>query len=161
MRKVAAGASLVDVLRNGSDDLQLDRPDLLGWTGRGQILLCHLLPPKAEVGGDVCDGGAAETGRDVMPADLRPSGMRSRVEAVTVLGSEVHPTDKRNAVVDDDRLLVVTVERPLEAVERTANARLLQLAGHLAYVAPRGAEERDRRAGPQENAHLDAARQVP
>ena len=79
-----------------------------------------------------------------------------RVEPVARLRGEVDPADERDAVVDDDRLLVMAVHRPLLRVESALNLRVLgQPVAHRRDISPRGAEERKRRPGPDEHAHVE------
>ena len=97
----------------------------------------------------------------VVPADVRARRVVVPVEAVARLGGEVDPADERDAVVDDDRLLVVAMHRPLLRVERALDLRLAHEAiAHLPHVLARGTEERQRCACPHQHANVDALRQL-
>ena len=110
---------------------------------------------------DVGDRRALDARADVVPADVRARRVVAPVEAVARLGGEVDAADERDAVVDDDRLLVVAVHRPLLRVERALDLRAAHEAiAHLPHVSARGTEERQRRACPHEDAHVDALRQL-
>src|SRR5205085_12160362 len=79
-----------------------------------------------------------------------PGRVVARVEAVAVVGGEVDAADEGDAVVDDDELLVVAVERPLAVVERTADPRpALERLAQLAGLGAGRMEERERRARPE------------
>ena len=119
------------------------------------------MPAHPEVLGDILDGRAFDPRARVVPADLRARRMVIRVEPVAGLGGQVDPADERDAVVDHDRLLVVAMERPLFRIELELDARVAgQLGSHLANVAARRAEERQRRAGPGQHADVDALREL-
>ena len=51
------------------------------------------------------------------------------VEAVAALGGEIHPTDEGDAIVDDDDLLVVAMQRPFLRVGGTLHLRALRELG--------------------------------
>ena len=81
--------------------------------------------------------------------------MLARVEAATREIGQVDPADEGDAVVDEHELLVVAVERPLLRVELNADAPAPQPRGGLAHLRARRPEERQRRARPDEDAHVD------
>jgi hypothetical protein len=73
------------VLRHRPHDLELDR-SFFGLRRRWpKVLPSDLLPAHSKMGGDVGDSGAAKAGGNVVPADLGPGVMSTRVEAVAVL----------------------------------------------------------------------------
>ena len=75
--------------------------------------------------------------------------MLARVETVPGQPCEVYAADKRHAIVDQDELLVVAVQRPLARVERAADLRPAgQLVTDSAHVGTTGSEKRKRGAGP-------------
>ena len=89
------------------------------------------------------------------PSDPR-AGCCGRVEPVATEEAEVDPPDESEVAVHDHELLVVAVHRPLAVVEGVDDLRpARELLPCLAYLAPRGVEERKRRAGPGEDPHLD------
>ncbi len=67
--------------------------------------------------GDVCDGGAFDANRDVVPADAAARRMLLAVVGISSVQREVDAADERDAVVDDDRLLVVAVHEADARVE--------------------------------------------
>jgi hypothetical protein len=83
--------------------------------------------------------------------------MLARVEAVARECRQVDPAHERRLVVDDDKLLVMAVEGTLARVERHRDPRpARQLVARLPYFSAVRVEQRERRAGPGENAHVDA-----
>ena len=104
---------------------------------------------------DIRDRRSLDAGRDVVPADRGAGGVLAAVEAVTCLRGQVDATHEGDTIVDDDRLLVVTVKRPLPRVETAFDPGLLrELIAHLPDLAPGRAKERQRRTGPHEHAHV-------
>ena len=86
----------------------------------------------------------------------RCRGVSIRVAAVE---GEVDPADEGDAVVDDDRLLVVRVECADARVRLALDGRLgAELLAHQPDVRTRGPEEADGRTTPEENADIDARR---
>jgi len=81
--------------------------------------------------------------------------MRARVVTVAVEARQVDAADARDAVVDDDELLVVAVERPLLGVERDADADAAEALRDSTNFRARGLEERQRRSRPEQHTHLD------
>jgi len=57
----------------------------------------------------------------VVPAEGGARRVVLRVAAIAGEGGPVDPADERDSVVDDNRLLVVAVERPLTRVECAAD----------------------------------------
>ena len=87
----------------------------------------------------------------------RPAGVALRVASVSGHGRQVDAADERQPAVDDDRLLVVAVQRALVRVELAADARPAQLVARSPHRAPGWTEDRQRRARPQEHADVDPA----
>ena len=84
-------------------------------------------------------------------------GVLGRVEPISRLAREVDPTDEGDAIVDDDRLLVVAVKWPLLRIETALDARSTSEIGlHRSHIASRRTEERKRRPRPRENSHIHA-----
>ena len=113
-----------------------------------------------------CSATSATAGPSIRAAAscqpiARARRVMARVESVAGLRGEVDAADERDAVVDHDRLLVMAMHRPLLRVERALDARVLrQAVPHLAHLATRRPEERQRRSGPDEHAHVDALGQL-
>ena len=81
------------------------------------------------------------------------------VEAVARQRREVDPADERDLAVDDHELLVVAVHRPLARVQLAADARPVhELVARGSRTARARLEQRHRRAGPQQHAHVRRAR---
>ena len=136
-------------------------PAAAGGSHRGERLTRHLAPPHPEMLSHVGDHRPLDARAGVVPADVRPRRMVVPVETVARLGGEVDPADERDAVVDDDRLLVVAVHRPLLRVERALDLRVADEAiAHLPHVFARRAEERQGCACPHQDANVDALRQL-
>ena len=94
------------------------------------------MPAHAEVLGNIADGGALDARTGVVPADGRAWRMLICVEAVTRLRGEIDPADERHAVVDRDRLFVVTMQRPFLCIERARDFRVLdQSFSHVPNLA--------------------------
>ncbi len=66
---------------------------------------------------NVVDSGAFDPCRSVVPADRSAGGVVVRVEPVAGFGCQVDAADEGDAVVDDDRLFVMAVHRPLLRIE--------------------------------------------
>ena len=98
----------------------------------------HLLPAHAEMRGDIRDRRPFEARGDVMPADLSAGDVRLAVEPVSALHREIDAADEGDAVVDDDRLLVVAVQRALPGVGRPLH---LRPATELLHGVPHRARE--------------------
>ena len=97
-----------------------------------------------------------------MPAEGAARGVVAVIEAVAPERRQIDAADPRDAVVDDDRLLVVAVHRPLACVERRPDARSAgERVAQLPNVAARGLEQRQRRTSPREHADVDALSEVP
>ena len=77
---------------------------------------------------DVGDARAPRCARRRRASRRRRARMVVPVETVARFGGEVDPADERDAVVDDDRLLVVAVHRPLLRVERALDLRVARRA---------------------------------
>jgi hypothetical protein len=114
------------------------------------------MPAQQKVLCNVPDDRSLEPESGVVPAEAVTAWVLARVESVTSESRQVDPAHERRLVVDDDQLLVVAVERPLACVERHRDPRAADevLAG-LPHLASVRMEERQRRAGPGKNAHLD------
>ena len=54
--------------------------------------------------GDIADRGAFDAGAGVVPTDIGARRVGVRVVAVARLGGQIDAADKRDAVVDHDRL---------------------------------------------------------
>ena len=119
------------------------------------------MPARVEVARDVADDRAFEPHRRVVPAEPVAGRVIVRVEPVSRQRSQVDPADERGLVVDDDQLLVVAVERPLPRVERHRDARAAgELVARLPHLSAVRVEERQRRACPGEDAHVDSLRRL-
>src|SRR5436305_8161140 len=105
---------------------------------------------------DIRDDGAFESKARVMPADAVAPRMVTRIEPVAAEGRQVEAADVGDAVVDDHELLVVAVHRPLARVELHLDTRpRRELVADPANLAAVGMEERQRRSGPDEDAHMN------
>ena len=123
---------------------------LCGFGGR-QRLAGHGLPALSEMIRDVGDARPAQHTEGVMPADVVPRDVRRGVEAIAGIRRQVDAADERDLIVDDDELLVVTVQRALLRVgceldlgagrERMTNA---------VDVVPVRTEEGQWRSGPRQ-----------
>lgn len=83
--------------------------------------------------------------------------MGARVEAVPRFRGQVDATDEGDAVIDDDRLLVVTVQRALSRIERAADPRTAaQVVAHRPDGPARRREDRQRRPRPGEHPDIGA-----
>ena len=132
-----------------------------GTTGGGRRLARDLVPAHAEVVGDVGDRRALDPHADVVPAELAPGRVAGGVEAVAGLVGQVDAVDERDLVVDDDRLLVVAVDRVLARVAVGLDLRVARQVLDLGLdLLARRVEERDRRAGPDHDAHVDPLGQL-
>jgi hypothetical protein len=107
--------------------------------------------------GDIRHSRSFDARADVVPTDGRSKRMLVRVESIAGLVGEVDPAHERDAVVDDDRLLVVTVERPFLRVEATLDVRATrQLFVHLSRVTSGGSKQRQRSPRPGQDPDLHA-----
>ena len=111
-----------------------------------------------------CSATSATTGpRRRVPTSCQPrrprAGCRARVPAVAAEVGEVDATDEGDLVVDHDELLVVAVQQALARVERARGRRCRGRArrGTARTAARLGREGLQRRAGPQQDADVDAA----
>jgi hypothetical protein len=68
--------------------------------------------------GDIGHGGPFDAGGGVVPTDVRAWLVLVRVIPVTGFGGQIDPTDEGDAIVDHDRLFVMTVKRAFRVVER-------------------------------------------
>ena len=127
--EIAARDRPVDALRHRPDDLHVELARRVGARDRRELLAGHLMPAHAEVLGDVGDRRALDPSADVVPADSRPRNVLARVVAVARLRRQIDSADESNAVVDHDRLLVVTVKRPFLRVEPAVDPRVLASVG--------------------------------
>ena len=119
------------------------------------------MPASVEVPRDVGDDRTLEPQRGVVPAEPFAARVVVRVQPVAGQGGQVDPAHERRLVVDDDELLVVAVERALSRVERHRDARAAgELLARLPHLAAIRVEERQRRARPGENAHVDSLRRL-
>ena len=112
--------------------------------------------PRASAGGSGRRRLRPQGPRSSRAASCQPTVAARRVvasvETVARLRRQVDAADERDPVVDHDRLLVVAVHRPLLGIERALDARVCgQPLAHLPHVAARRAEERERRARPDEH----------
>ena len=123
----------------------------------GQRIAADLAPPEPEVRADVGDDRAFEPEARVVPAEPVARRMDAVIESLPAERRQVDAADERNAVVDDHELLVVAVHGALLRVERHRDSRPGdELVAHLPYLAAVGMEERQRRARPREDPHVDA-----
>ena len=159
--ELAARQRAVDAFGHGAEKLCLGRPAGVEGRRRPELHARHLVPAKREVRPHVAEQRAFDANRRVVPAELAARAMLGRVPPVARERREVDAADVRDLVVDDDRLLVVTVHRPLAVVQRDADAGASsERVAHRPNVAARGLEERQRRARPCEDANLDALREL-
>ena len=134
--ELAARQRVVDLLRHRADELRrasIRAPRAAA--ARSSALARHLVPAQREVRPDVGDERPFDAQRRVVPAELAARGMLGRVPAVAGERRQVDPADVRDPVVDDDRLLVVTVHRPLAVVERHADPRARASASRIARTS--------------------------
>ncbi len=95
------------------------------------------MPTHAEVLCNVPDGGTLDSRADVVPAHARTRRMVIGVVAVARLRGDIDAADKRDAVVDHDRLFVVAVQGPFLRVERAFDLAVSdQPVSHLPNVVP-------------------------
>jgi hypothetical protein len=130
-----------------------------GGLHRGQVLAGNRGPAHVEVLRDVGDDRAAQPRPGVVPAEAAASGVLRRVPAIAAQVGEIDAADEGDLVVDHDELLVVAVQEALAIVERDADigvARELPRVGSDLGTGRR--EEVERRAGPEQHAHVDASR---
>jgi hypothetical protein len=93
-------------------------------------------------------------------ASCQPTWPRARwpllSKRIAGFRGQVDSADEGDAVVDDDRLLVVAVHRPLLRIERAADLRAgTEALAHPSYRPPRGPKHRQRRSRPDKHTHLD------
>ena len=159
--EVAPRRCVVDTLGHGADDLELEVAGRRRRDDLRERLTRHFVPAHAEVLGDVGDGGAFDAARMRRASRRRSGRMVIGVVSVARLRGEVDAADERDAIVDDDRLLVVAVHRPFFGIEGALDLRVCdQPVSHRRYISPRGSEEGQRRAGPGEHAHVDSLGQL-
>jgi hypothetical protein len=115
------------------------------------------MPACVEVLSHIRHGGTLEASARVVPADARTKRMPVRVKAITRLRREVDPTDKRHAVIYNDRLFVMAVHRALVRVECALDLRMSgEIVADLPHLTSRGTEERQRSAGPDQHTDIEA-----
>ena len=159
--EVTARQGVVDLLRDRADDLQLDVTGCLAGRDRWKHLPGDLVPPHPEVLGNVADRRPFDPGRRVVPPHRGAGRMLAQVVPVAGLVREVDPADEGDPVVDDDRLLVVAVKRPLARIELALDPRALcELVSHALDLAPGRAEERERSACPDEDPDVESLGQL-
>lgn len=91
-----------------------------------------------------------------MPTDLAASRMSAAVKTVARLVGEVDPTDERDPVVNDDRLLVVAMQWTFFRIQGAADLRSsTQLLAHRPHSAAGRPKQRQRRARPHQHTHLN------
>ena len=157
MRKPPRGTAVIDALGNGANDLHLAPARRFDGCDRRQRFICDLVPTHPKMLGDVSDSRPFDFRARVVPPETCARRMFVGVVAVAAFRREIDPSDERHAIVDHDRLLVVTVERAFLRVEAALDARVSdELVTHLPNVASRRAKERKRRSGPDEHTHVDA-----
>ena len=134
-----------------------DLSDRLLGSDRRQRLVGDFVPPHAEVLGNVGDGGSFEERAGVVPADARACHVVAGVVTIAGFGGEIDAADERHPIVDHDRLLVMTVHRPLAPIETALNLRAVdQTVAHRPHRTARGTEQRQRSTRPDEDANLHA-----
>ena len=146
------------MLGHRAHELRLHSPfDRSGPARVRRRVVRELAPAQEEVRSDVGDERALEPEARVVPAERVARRMLAAVEPLSFEGGQVDAADERDVVVDDDELLVVAVHRPLVRVERHRDARAAdELVAHPPHLAAVRVEERQRRTGPGEHAHVDA-----
>ena len=108
-----------------------------------------------------CTAGPFDPRRDVVPADAAPGAVIRCVVGIAAVQGEVDAADVREPVVDHDGLLVVTVRCSGARIERGPDLRMAgERSLHLAHIPARGAERRNRRALPEQDAHVDLLGQL-
>src|SRR5205823_1718567 len=112
-RELAPRLAVVHALGHRADELRLDVPR----RRRDRRSRQRPRPPEGKVLRHVGDDGAFETEAGVVPADAVAPWVIARVETVAAEGREVEAADVRDTVVDEDKLLVVAMHRPLARVE--------------------------------------------
>ena len=119
------------------------------------------LPAKPEVLATSRDDGPVAAGRRVVPAERAALRMVGASKPVAAEVGEVDAADERVSSSTIDDLLVMAVHRPLVAVERDMHARPRPRRASSGRRRCAGrAEERQRRAGPREHAHVDTLREL-
>src|SRR5512133_2680204 len=114
------------------------------------------MPAHPKVLGDVADSRPFDFRARVMPAETCARRVCVRVIAIARFGGEVDPADKGHAIVDDDRLLVVTVHRPFLWIQSALGPSAPdELVAHVPHISSRWTEEWEWRTGPGENPHVD------
>src|SRR5206468_2030500 len=97
----------------------------------------------AEMLGHVGDGWTLDPSGRVVPADGAACRVIAGVEAVAGLRREVDSANEGDAIIDHDRLLVVTVQGPFLRVEAALEPGLHgEGVAHTRDLAPRGPEQR-------------------
>ena len=148
---------VVDRLRDGAHELNGRPAERLLPFWRRQLAR----PPQPEVLGDVGDHRPLEPNARVVPPQPPSRRMVAPVEAVAGERRQIDPADVRDAIVDEDELLVVAVHRTLLRVQLHLDAGAVdELVAHLPHLAAIGMEERQRRARPREHAHRNPFRHL-
>ena len=112
----------VHAVRHGAHHLELHvAGPRRGSSGRDD-LTGDRLPSEREVRGNVRHRRPGDARRHVVPADRAPGLMARSIPAIAIEGGEVDAPDVRDPVVDHDRLLVVTVHRPLARIQGALDA---------------------------------------
>ena len=121
----------------------------------------HLTPTHPKVLGHVRDDGPpSRTLRSCQPTCARATCWLESKRSPLSSG-QVDPADEGEAIVDDDRLLVVAVQGTLVRVERAGDAgAVAQAVSHLPHHRSRRPEERQGGSRPGEHAHIDAGREL-
>ena len=152
---------VVDALRDRAHELHVVRAGGVLHDGCGKLLAGRAVPAQAEVLGDVGDDRTLQARREVVPADPAARLVLGAVPRVAAVEGQVDAADEADAVVDDDRLLVVAVPEAHAAVEGALDLRAAaEPVDHLADVSPRRAEDAHGRAIPDEHAHRDPLRDL-
>jgi hypothetical protein len=105
----------------------------------------------------VCDDRAFQAHAGVVPPEPAARRVVAVIEPVPRERREVDAANERDAVVDDDELLVMAVHRSFSRVELHLDPRALrELVAHRPHLATVGVEERQRGSGPGEHADVTA-----
>jgi hypothetical protein len=113
------------------------------------------------MGGDVRHDGTSKQAGGVMPAELAARGVGIRVEPVARLGGQIDAADERNMVVDHGDLLVVAMQGSLLRVRNRLDPRARrERVESTRHVLAIGVEERQRRAGPNQDTHRNPLGQL-
>ena len=92
-----------------------------------------------------------------MPAERASRWVALRIPSIAVEAGQVNATDERDPAIDNDRLLVVAVHRPLVRIQGTLDSSPgHEVSPNLAQITSPGPEHGDRRTRPDQHPNRDA-----